>query len=555
MTRFRTRSVGRAVVVGSIFAAVAGAWGVSAVQSKSASSAASGTLVVDRSFEIKTADPQRAFEPTASIVDRGMYDTFFTYKGGDLAHPVPMLVQSWKASKDAKTFVFNLRRNVHFADGTPLTSADAVFSFRRLINLKGNPSFLLDGVTASARGRYTVVLRSTTPATALPSILTNTSLGIVNSKLVRKHGGTSAVGADKSDKAEKWFNSAASRGAGSGPYLLQRYSTTSQITLVPNPRYWGSRKAAFKTVVVRNMIAPTQLINIQRGSHEVAIDLSADQAQTIKGNKRLNVRLMPSTWVFWLLANNDPQVSSTTSNKHFQQAVRYALDYRSIVNVAGPGAIQAPGIIPSMFLGSLPRKEAIKQNLTRARTELAASGAGDKTITLEYPSDLTINGVPFGSLAQRVQSNLQSAGFHIELAGATVGTWLQKYRDGKMAFGLSLWGPDYPDPSDYLAFTPGELVGLRAGWPKGSDPTVERLAAKARVTTATKARQTLYRQIQRRLNAAGTVLPAAAADAGLRVDEGPQERVLQRAVPGRRHAGVAEQVEVSGAAFATRAVG
>ena len=169
MNRFRTRSVGRAVLVGTVLATVAGAWGVSAVQSKSASSAASGTLVVDRSFEIKTADPQRAFEPTASIVDRGIYDTFFTYKGGDLAHPVPMLVQSWKASKDAKTFVFNLRRNVHFADGTPLTSADAVFSFRRLINLKGNPSFLLDGVTASARGRYTVVLRSTTPATALPS--------------------------------------------------------------------------------------------------------------------------------------------------------------------------------------------------------------------------------------------------------------------------------------------------------------------------------------------------------------------------------------------------
>ena len=46
--------------------------------------------------------------------------------------------------------------------------------------------------------------------------------------------------------------------------------------------------------------------------------------------------------------------------------------------------------------------------------------------------------------------------------------WLQKYRDGKMAFGLSLWGPDYPDPADYLAFMPGELVGTRAGWPAGS---------------------------------------------------------------------------------------
>ena len=364
MNRFRTRWGARAALaaVALVVAAVA------ASGAMTAPSAPTATLVVDRSFEIKTADPQRAFEPTASIVDRGIYDTFFTYRGGDLAHPVPQLVQSWKASKDAKTFRFNLRRSVHFADGTPLTAADAVFSFRRLINLKGNPSFLLDGVTVAAGGKYTVILRSKTPNAALPSILTNTSLGVVNSKLVRKHGGTSAVGADKNDKAEKWLNSSASRGAGSGPYLLQRYSTTSQITLVPNPRYWGSKKAAFKTVVVRNMIAPTQLINIQRGTHEVAIDLSADQALTIKGNKRLKVATTPSTWTFWLFANNNSDISSITSNKHFQAAVRYALDYRSIVSVAGPGAIQAPGIIPSMFLGALPRKDAIKQNLTKARS-------------------------------------------------------------------------------------------------------------------------------------------------------------------------------------------
>src|SRR2546421_3752863 len=377
MQRFRSRWAAKAVLLASAaLATAAGAWGATPTRGAHTSSSASATLVVDRSFEIKTADPQRAFEPTAAIVDRGIYDTFFTYKGNDLAHPVPQLVRSWSASKNAKTFVFHLRKDVHFADGTPLTAKDAVFSFRRLINLKGNPAFLLDGVTPTASGKYTVVLRSTNPNTALPSILTNTSFGIVNSKLVRAHGGIAAANADKADKAEQWLNSAASRGAGSGPYLLQRYSTTSQITLVPNPRYWGKRKAGFKTVVIRNMIAPTQLINIQRGKHEVAIDLSADQAQTIKGNKRLNVSTSPTTWIFWLFANNNSEISSITPNKHFQAAVRYALDYRSIVSVAGPGAIQAPGIIPSMFLGALPRKEATKQNLAKARTELAASGAG-----------------------------------------------------------------------------------------------------------------------------------------------------------------------------------
>jgi peptide/nickel transport system substrate-binding protein len=464
------------------------------------------TLVVDRSFEIRTSDPQRAFEPTASIVNRGVYDTLLTFKGADVSKPVLLAARGYRASKDAKTYTFDLRRDIRFADGTPMTAADVVFSFRRLINLKGNPSFLLAGVTVSARGTHTVVLRSKTPNTAIPAIVANTSLGIVNSKLARAHGATDRPGADKTDKAEKWFNSRASKGAGSGPYVLTEYSTTSRIVLDQNAQFWG-RKPAFERVVVRNMGAPTQFINIQRGRHEVAIDLSAQQAQSLKRNSRLRVRTQPSTWVFWLFTNNNPAISAATSNKRFQAAVRSGLDYPSFVRLAGGGAIQARGIIPSMFLGSLPRTAAVKRDLGRARSELAASGVGGQTFTLEFPSDLTINGVAFTTLAQRVQANLQEAGFQVELAGAPVGTWLDKYRSGKMAFGLSLWGPDYPDPADYLAFMPGELVGLRVGWKKGSDATLERIAARARVTTSDAARAPLYRQIQTRLNRSGPYFP------------------------------------------------
>jgi peptide/nickel transport system substrate-binding protein len=165
-------------------------------------SAASNTLVVDKSFDLKTVDPQRQFEPTGGIVDRALYDTLLQFKGADVAHPLPNVAASYTASKDARTYTFALRRNAHFSDGTPLTSADVVFSYRRLINLKGNPSFLLSGITVSAKGPYTVVLRSKTPNPAIPVLVTNTSLGIVNSKVVKAHGGTDAPNADKTDKAE-----------------------------------------------------------------------------------------------------------------------------------------------------------------------------------------------------------------------------------------------------------------------------------------------------------------------------------------------------------------
>ena len=502
----RRTNAGRAALFLSLAAAVVAATALAA-GSAMAKTSASDTFVIDNSFTIKTADPQRAFDPTASLVDRAIYDTLFTYKGGDLAHPVPLLVSSWTATSNAKTFTFKLKKNVHFADGTPLTSADVVFSLRRLVNLKGNPAFLLAGVTVTPAGKNAVVMRSKTPVSQLPAVLANPSTGIVNSALVKQHGGTDAANAAKADKAEQWLNSPDSKGAGSGPYTLSSYSTTSQITLVPNTSYWGRKQAAFSSVVVRNMVAPTQLINVGRGSHEAAVDLSADQAQTLKSNGNVNIVLQPSTWVFWLFANNNPKLSAVTSNKSFQKAIRYALDYPSIVGVAGPGAIQAPGMIPSMLLGALPQSATVKQNLATAKAALAASGEASQEVTLEYPSDLTINGVPFTTLAQKVQANLQAAGFSVKLSGSPTSNWLSSYRDGKMALGLSLWGPDYPDPADYLAFTPGNLVGLRVGWPKGSDPAVEALAAKALVTTAPAARKAVYQQIQRLLNQSGPYFP------------------------------------------------
>ena len=255
------------------------------------------------------------------------------------------------------------------------------------------------------------------------------------------------------------------------------------------------------------MIAPTQLLNVARDSHEIAIDLSADQAASLKSNKNVNVSLQPSTWIFFLMANDNPKVSTVTSNADYQTAIRYALSYSSLVSLAGEGAIQAPGLIPSMFLGALPQSAAIKQDLTKAKAALAASGDASQQVTLQYPSDLTINGVPFTSMAEKIQSSLQAAGFNITLSGSPTSNWLNVYRSGKMAFGLSLWGPDYPDPADYLVFTPGNLVGLRAGWPKGSDPALEKLAAKALVTTAPAARKSIYQQIQRMLNQSSPFFP------------------------------------------------
>ena len=462
--------------------------------------APSGSIVVETAFQLKTVDPGRMFEPTGLLIDHAMYDTLLTFKGGDVKTPVPDLAQSYTASKDGKVFTFKLRTDAVFSDGSPVTSADVLFSLQRVAALKGNPSFLMGGITVTAPDAHTVVLTSATPNPAIPYIVPNSALGILNSKVVKAAGGSDTAGADTADKAESALNAAS---AGSGPYTLTSYSTTSQVVLTANPKYWGTQPKYAK-IVIRNVQANVQKLDVLKNSAQIAVDLSPAQAKGLSGVQTINGA---SPNVFFLFTNNNPAISKTSSDKDFQEAVRYGVDYDGLVALAGEGAVQAAGIIPTTFVGSLAAGSGVKRDVARAKAALARSGLSNPTVTLSYPSDIQVNGLSFGDLASRVQQNLKEVGITVTLAGQSVSTALDAYRAGKEELGLWEWGPDFPDPSDYLNFLPGTLVGLRAGWAKGADPTLEALGTKAASTLDTAARTAQYQQIQTSMNTSGPIMP------------------------------------------------
>jgi len=457
-------------------------------------------LVVETSFVLKTIDPARMFEPTGLMIDHILYDTLLTYKGSDVTTPVPDLATAYTASSDAKTYTFTLRQGVKFANGDPVTGADVVFSLMRTKNVNGNPSFLMAGITATSPSPQTVVLTSATPNTAIPAILTNPALGIVDAKKVQAAGGSDAANAATADKAETALNTTSE---GSGPYTLTSYSTTTQVVLTANPGYWGP-KPKYGKIVIRNVEASVQKLDVLKGESQIAVDLSPTQAQGLTGVQIVNGA---SPNLFFLLTNDNPKISKITSNPQFQTAVRDGIDYAGLVQLAGKGAVQAAGIIPSMFLGSLPAGSGATFDATKAKAALAASGAGHPTLKLVYPSDIQVNGISFGDLAARVQQDLQAIGITVQLQGQSIQVALNSYRGGQEAMGLWYWGPDFPDPSDYLNFLPGALVGLRAGWAKGADPALEKMGATAAGTTQNTARGVIYQQIQRSMNSASPFMP------------------------------------------------
>ncbi|MET7303473.1 ABC transporter substrate-binding protein [Embleya sp. NPDC005575] len=460
-----------------------------------------GTLVVDTSFSLKTADPGRTFEPTGILVTRPVYDTLLTFAGGDVTKPVPLLAASYEAAPDAKTFTFPLRPEAKFSDGTPVTAKDVVFSFNRVKNLKGNPAFLLDGVTATAKDEHTVVLSTEAADPALPFRIATPALGVVNSKTVAAHGGTDAAGADQGDKAEQFLNTDSQ---GSGPYKITKYDVSSEVILTRNDNYWGA-KPKYAKVVVRNVPANTQQLNVLSGESQISLDMSPDQAVKVKGQAQVLQQPTPTT--AFLFSNDNPATSPTTSNKDFQEAVRYGLDYKSLLDVAGAGSAQAAGIVPNFFTGALDPAKAVQRDVPRAKAALARAGLNNPSVDLYYASDVTINGINFGDLAARVQANLKEVGITINLKPAPTQTALDSYRNGSEAMGLWWWQADYPDASDYLAFTPGELVALRAGWKADANAEVSGLAQRAKVATTDAERVQLYKQLQEAMNKTGPFIP------------------------------------------------
>lgn len=460
-------------------------------------SGAGGTLVIDTAFSLETGDPSRNYVPTGNMILHSVYDSLLTFEGTDESTPKPSLA-TMEQNDDATEFTFTIQDGRTFSDGTPVTADDVLFSLQRV---QGNPdskaNFLMTGLTVEKVDEKTVKISTETPSLQVPAIMTNPSLGIVNSKVVKENGGTT----DKSDAAQKYLDGASE---GSGPYKLESLDLASQVVLVKNDEYNGSTEAGYDKIIVRNITeSATQLTNLKGGDSNIAVDLNGDQVATL--DDAFTISSSPSAETIFLLINQDKAVGGVTANTKFAEAVRYALDYDKILELAGTGAAQATGVIPPMFGGALA--DGVKQDLDRSKKALTESGYNGENIKLQFPNDNPVGGVEFTPVAERVQQQLKEAGINAELAPAPFATEVGTYVEGKEAFSMWYWGPDYSDASSFLPFGPGEKVGLRAGWPVAADAKIATLVADARNATDPEARKQAFSDFATAMQESGPFVP------------------------------------------------
>ncbi len=455
-------------------------------------------LVVGLSHDLTTLDPGRGYEIAGGLALKATYSSLVTINSSDISKIEGDLAEKWEFAPDGKSVTFTLRKGVKFASGNELTSADVKWSYERVKGLKGNPSFLFDTIeSVEAKDPSTVVLKLTQPDPAILAKMTYSAFSILDSKTVTAQGGVSGPDAKDKDQAQKWLDA---NSAGSGPYILKSWTKENEIVVDRNPNYFRG-PASIERVIYKHLPqTATQKLALEAGDIDISFEINAEQAKALGSNANISIVKGATTDMFFLFGNKNKEMSpnGVMANPKVVQAMRYAVDYEGLKDLAGGAGVTPPTIVGTGFVGAWDESKAPKRDVAKAKQLLTEAGfPSGFAIDLQYPTKFARTGIDFDLLAAKIQADLTEAGFKVTLKPGDLQTELANYRAAKEGLGLWMWGADFPDTNDRLAFLPEGIVGKRMGWTNAtSDETIQKLRDQAAVETDPKKRVEVWDKIQ-----------------------------------------------------------
>jgi peptide/nickel transport system substrate-binding protein len=391
--------------------------------------------------DVATLDPHHAYEITNLMIHNATYDTLVAFEATDLTTAAPRLADSWDRSPDGLTYTFHLRPGITFASGNPLTAEDVRFSWKRLQNIKDNPSLYADIIAdIEVVDQATVRVTLAQPSPAFVSICAAPAMSIVDHKVVREHGGTDAPDAEQTDNAKDWLDQ---NSAGSGPFILVRWTPKAEIVLEANPNYWHGKPQLQRIIIKHVPDSVTALQMIQRGEADLLDDLDLGLAKPAQTDPNLNVFLGQSLNQTYLAMTYSAELSKPLSDKRVRQAVSLSVDYDGLIKTALHGyGSRAPSIIPIGVLGVDPAMIQ-GQDVGKARDLLKEAGYEDGfEVGLSYASNRVRD-----AIAAKLKSDLAEVGITVTLQPLEMSAYLSEMRAQKLAFCLGEWTPDYLDPT------------------------------------------------------------------------------------------------------------
>lgn len=395
-------------------------------------------LVIAIDERIRTLDP--AFQTMAldSWVICNIFDPM-TWFSRDLKL-IPRLALSWESPDNANTWIFKLRPDVKFHDGTACDAAAVKFHFDRI----KDPATESKRTTKVSKIESIEVVDPLTvrfvmnqPDAMWPVVARDSFAGIVSPTAAR------AV------PPKEFTNNP----VGSGPYMFVEQQQGERILLRRNPNYWNSDEFRVEEVEFRTVREPTtRLILLEQGSIDVC-NVTFAHTEVAEKSKGIEILQAPKLAVRYVGFNN---MKPPFDDVRVRRAANMAINRADLVRYGFRGnADPLLGPLPTVMPNFNKDMETYHYDPDRAKALLKEAG---------YPNGIDVvmwtkDDVEDTNLGVVTADQLRHVGIRVEILRYDRNVYWEKF-DPYLTLKLQ-WFPRKAGVFDLFA----------AGWVGGEHPT------------------------------------------------------------------------------------
>jgi peptide/nickel transport system substrate-binding protein/oligopeptide transport system substrate-binding protein len=478
-------------------------------------------------------DPYNTQESEGTQVEQALFDSLTRVDPLDPSKLGPGAADSWTANTDATVFTFKLNPNGKFSDGTPVTAADFVYAWTRIVNpntlntltkkaeasgiayhlafvggyddLVAGKATTLTGVKAVDALTFEVTLSKA--FADFPFVCAHPALAPVPQKLVEAGVETTAGVIPFGEMP-----------VGNGPFkMAEPWKHNQYIKIVRNDNYAGTKP-----------LLDSVMFKIYKDSEAAYTDFEAGNldfspigtgkikaAQEKYGTSKTGYTVDPSTQVllgaenatYYLIPNlNDPVMKIAGVRK----AISLAINRQAICDLVFEGTREpADNIIPPGIAGYEKGAWAdTKYDVTAAKAALVEAGypggvgADGKPLTIKLSFN---SGAGHEPIMELVQSDLKAIGITATFDSAEFAVYLKQLDAGNFQIARLGWIADYPICDNFLY----PIFQSKSGDNKSkySNPAVDTALDEARKIVDTAARIKAYQAVNKTIAADNAVLP------------------------------------------------
>ncbi len=398
--------------------------------------------------------------------------------------PVPAAAASWEVSPDRLRYTFHLRPEARWSNGEPVTAADFVFSFERILRptLASEYAYMLfpvrgaeafnAGKTAdfasvgvSAPDARTLVVELARPTPYFLGLVAHQAWFPVHPPTILKFGRID-------ERGTAWTRP--ENYVGNGPYRLAVWVPNDRIEVVRHPyHYTDSAVGPRRVVFFPTDNIPADEAAYRAGQRHATYDLLPDRIATYRAQTPSPVRVDPLLETLYLRFNT---TRAPLDDIRVRRALALAIDRQAIATSVLQGSRLPASHYTPPGTGGYQSEAGQSYDPAAARAFLGAAGFPDGKGFRRLEVLMNTDAVNTRILEAIQAMWKRELGIDVALVSQDFRVYLDAMKGLRYDVARARWIGDYNDPNTYLDMFVSGGGNNQTGW---SSPAYDRLIAEA----------------------------------------------------------------------------